>query len=712
MSFNIFGPATKKDIRVGYISPDTGYVSNVSILEANRYASLNPGTIFILDNRNSTRYLTINEVNALTVDEALNVDGNVCDGIRGLRPGQRAPFSNRNGSSSAGDSGGDSGSSSYDNGCRSEFYVSGGGGVGALGSPIFGRDGSLLAVRVVKGGFGYEYPPKATLIDSCRRGSGAVIRTIIGELPPTTEYFDQEEDFEIYDFTLDGTELSGYGLRYGVDGEDLGKWDPTLFATLAADPIQGEIQKYQDFLRQGINPFWHTRKENPISVTFRDKTTRVANQVAHPDWGDDKSFMNKYAVSPTPASNVSGSDYAGRWATMEWEEDFPYTGEYVFRGMADNIGKIYFDNELITQSTNFRGGPLPQDTIKKTIQEGVHRIKIDLFNIPVMEKVIVKAPKGDSTNIKFRVTTSAEFANGIKIPGLGINVSKQYKGKELNESFNRDINYGIEYDVTTTSGGKGKIRLRTSGQNVLQMEETDDNDWKDLVCTVSGGRFIKINGNKCKLIFDAPPSTKNQSQTSQVPGTIFTTTDYIGRADRKLWRTNVYGRGGFLNEYGICPFNTRKPLDDNPYAGTHVIRWEHINFPADGNYNITVDADDSVKIFIGNRSGDGAMAIGNGLGDIEQGGDEVIIQNGMDKTTYNKFFKKGKYRIRAELTQIPGGRFSFDRGTGQPSRADVSAKFVRRGDQNFLKVDGSGTAEISFRLRVDDNPRTIWSLCI
>ena len=91
------------------------------------------------------------------------------------------------------------------------------------------------------------------------------------------------------------------------------------------------------------------------------------------------------------------------------------------------------------------------------------------------------------------------------------------------------------------------------------------------------------------------------------------------------------------------------------------------------------------------------MAIGNGLGDIEQGGDEVIIQNGMDKTTYNKFFKKGKYRIRAELTQIPGGRFSFDRGTGQPSRADVSAKFVRRGDQNFLKVDGSGTAEISFR---------------
>ena len=691
MSFNIFGPATKKDIRVGYISPDTGYVSNVSILEANKYAALNPGTIFILDNRNSTRYLTINEVNALTVDEALNVDGNVCDGIRGLRPGERAPFSNRNGSGTGTGTGG-TGSSSYDNGCRSEFYISGGGGVGALGSPIFGRDGSLLAVRVVKGGFGYKYPPKATLIDSCRRGSGAVIRTVIGELPPTTEYFDQEEDFEIYDLTPDGTELSGYGLRYGVDGEVLGEWDPNLFATLVADPIGGEIQKYQDFLRQGINPFWHTRKENPISVTFRDKTTRVLNQVSHHAWDTnenakviDDSFMNRYAVSPVPASNVPGSDYAGRWATMEWEEDFPYTGEYVFRGMADNVSKIYLDNQLITEPRNFRGDPLPQNIVKKTIQEGVHRIKIDLFNIPIKEKVKVK---GDPTNIKFNVTTSADFANGINIPALGVNISKQYKGKQLKESFSRDIQYGVEYDVITTSGGRGKIKLRTSGQNVLQMEESTDNDWQDLVCTVSGGRFIKINGNKCKLIFDAPPKTQTGSNQKSVSGTIFTTTDYINGADRKLWRTNVYGRGGFLNEYGVCPFDTRKPLDGNPYAGTHVIRWNDIDFPADGNYNITVDVDDYAKISIDNGKGD-----------------EVIVENGMKKTTHTKFFKKGKYKIKADLLQIPGGRFSFDGGTGQPSRADISARFINRDGKNYLKVDGSGTAEISFRLRVDDNPR-------
>ena len=103
-SFNIFGPATKKDIRVGYVDPDRGYVQNVSILEANRYAALNPGTVFILYNRDKTRYLTINEVNGLTPD-VLEVDGNVCEGIQGLKPNERPPFTTPFGSGGGTDGG-------------------------------------------------------------------------------------------------------------------------------------------------------------------------------------------------------------------------------------------------------------------------------------------------------------------------------------------------------------------------------------------------------------------------------------------------------------------------------------------------------------------------------------------------------------------------------------------------------------------------------
>ena len=40
MGFDLFGPAKTSDIRVGYISTDRGYVPNVSICEANRYAKL------------------------------------------------------------------------------------------------------------------------------------------------------------------------------------------------------------------------------------------------------------------------------------------------------------------------------------------------------------------------------------------------------------------------------------------------------------------------------------------------------------------------------------------------------------------------------------------------------------------------------------------------------------------------------------------------
>ena len=41
--------------------------------------------------------------------------------------------------------------------------------------------------------------------------------------------------------------------------------------------------------------------------------------------------------------------------------------------------------------------------------------------------------------------------------------------------------------------------------------------------------------------------------------------------------------------------------------------------------------------------------------------------------------KKGKYQLRAELEQIPGGRFAFTGAEGSPQeqQGDVSARFVK-----------------------------------
>ena len=80
MTFELFGPAKREDIRVAYISPDRGLVENVNVCDANAYAKLNPGTIFIFRKRDKIQYLNINGVNKLTADDMLPEEGG-CEGI-------------------------------------------------------------------------------------------------------------------------------------------------------------------------------------------------------------------------------------------------------------------------------------------------------------------------------------------------------------------------------------------------------------------------------------------------------------------------------------------------------------------------------------------------------------------------------------------------------------------------------------------------------
>lgn len=425
MSFNIFGPATKNDIRVGYISTERGFVDGVTVCQANDYAKRNPGTQFVFRTRDEIKYLNVNEINSLTPDDLLPKSSKDCPGIE------------------------------LESDCGpAKVYFYGGGGIGAQGNPIIGQDGSLLAVDLVSGGFGYQYPPVTQIKDNCGIGAGTVVRSVLGEIIETVEFYDQEDDFEDYEICLP-TDV-GYGRIYSPDGKDVGEWDPTLYANFTKDPIRREIQEYQRFLvslRGGaristaeniIRKWWTTRDEIPLSVTSLTRTTRVKHDVTDqpfrdrqikdgvkPEdtvgWGD---FMNSNAISPTPPSNVPGTDYAGITFTMEWEREFPYEGEYIFRGMADNIAKIFLDNQLLFQTSKFRDGP--PDKVKKVVKEGVHRIRVDLYNIPIKEKVIVQ-------------------------------------------------------------------------------------------------------------------NSASSTQSQQVRR-VFNTVDYIGKANRKLWRTNVYNRGGFINE--------------------------------------------------------------------------------------------------------------------------------------------------------------------
>jgi len=688
MGSQLFGPLDRKtNIKVGYIDPDNGFVDGLTVCQANEYARLNPGTVFIFKTGDSVlKYLNINEVNDLTSEDLIrNKTKNACAGVN-----QKIECG------------------------PPKIEITGGGGIGAVGNPIIGIDGSILAVDIVRTGHGYTFPPQVTANDECQYGTGSVLRAVLGELvikgdelviesegsvsydlkfrntgsirgyrgegrTYLYQYYDRLEDYEEYELCEE--DVISYGTIWGPNGEDLGDWIPQAFIG-ESDNIIRDIQEFERDVRSLEGGFFNTRKIKPSSIISSDpKVTGGWNHVndktfvekqygtATPPpgvnrWGD---FMNAYAISPKPPSNVKGSDYAGILFTYLWNLEFPTTGDYIIRGAKDNIAKLYIDNEFISDLDGFKG---EINDIKKFYQEGQHTVRLDIINKPIYETVPVSTKGGCPSTITFKVTTSAKYANSIEIPGLDINVGKEFDGNQLNETFNRDVQYGVEYDVIVKSPqSKDGIRLRTQGDSVLQLEEATDNDWQDLVCTVSCGRFIKINGNKCKLIFDAPPAPLPlKSNNIEIINTeVFNTVDWINKADRKLWRTNVYTKGGFINDYGISPFDTLLELKDNPYAGTHVIRWEHVEFPADGNYNIEVEVDDNVTLYIGNRDGDGAMMIGNGLRDINLGGDEVILEkkgfrsagNSTGKSTYTRYFKKGRYRIRAELEQIPGGKFAF-----------------------------------------------------
>ena len=348
---NLFGPVTKDSIRVGYISIENGYVYDYTICEANDYAQKNPGTTFIFkDGDNNVRYLNINEVNALTVDDITSSDRDECGGLQQVKLCGPA---------------------------KVQFF--GGGGVGAAANPIIGLDGAVLAVDVVRGGYGYQYAPIVEIKDNCGFGNGSLLTSVLGETSEINETFEDEESFEDYEICLDTT--AGYGSNWGPNGEDLGPWDPRTYTDTDADPIANEILKYQKSISSLSKPFWTTQSETPARIVSGTENFNTVYNVTFPAWNE---FMNRYAISPVPPSNVPGSDFAGKLFTFEWEQRFPYDGEYIFRGLCDNAAKLYIDNLFVYDLEQFNGSALP---IQKTYKAGFHTIRLDLLNTPINKKI-------------------------------------------------------------------------------------------------------------------------------------------------------------------------------------------------------------------------------------------------------------------------------------------------------------------------------------
>ena len=465
-SFDIFGSPEEDNIRVGYISPDRGLVSNVTVCEANAYAKLNPGTIFIFRNREKIQYLGINEVNKLTTNDLLTVVEK-CDGVSVAKTcgGLETP----------------------------KVIFGGGGGLGAKANPVI-VDGSVIAVDLIEGGFGYQYEPIVDVKDPCGVGAGVVAKAVMGELVTKFVVYDDEDDFE--DYKICPEEPITYGTKFSPSGREIGKWNPEEYLNSGETPFRKQIDDYIKFLNAPKNPFWTSRTESPKKVTSKGIITRAKYDVSHWAWGanvdpqgeydeaadsdkgnivndrvwkfgvlwrtDLTNFMNANAISPIPMSNVK--DEANTEYYFEWDVEFPYAGDYIFKIQCDNEGSLYVDNKKKATYKIGTGGAAgnilsPPEETQVTIDErGFKKVRVDLRNYPKIEKVAKPQELSEfptSNDIEFSIATSTLFGASIIIDGLDINLEKSYgANNNVKETFERKVEFGKVYDVIITSNNK------------------------------------------------------------------------------------------------------------------------------------------------------------------------------------------------------------------------------------------------------------------
>ncbi len=548
MAFDLFGSPTTCDIRVGYISTETGFVDGISVYEANKYAKVNPGTQFVFRNREKVEYLNINEVNKLKPEDMLpeKRSGNKsCGNIVGLNPqGDTA----KDISETIGDLPAIVGGSSEEvkllggkfekDSVRVNFY--GGGGVGVQGNPVIGSDGSLLDVDLIHGGFGYQYPPIVDIEDDKGVGSGAVVRALVGGGSSVIiDEFDREEDFEEYDLVkcAPALEKVGFGDRYGNDGKVLGAWDPSSYLGKKKDPLRAQIDKYQDILSKlkkdqrydrktdRILNWWTTRYEAPLAVTSPNKTSREKFDVQHYMWGGKRTVTALEQESPPPTpSNFKEVSF------------FVYTQGGHDRGLAFNFIAKDGSHKFSIKADKYRDGA-----------------------VAVEEKIKIKV------NTLYKVVSTGSHGS---------------KGRGTEQGL-----------ITPSSFGKRGKEQDTGRSNTI---------FADLIGTNDDDDDLQI---KAKLgTFAAGLRTKKYGHDSfELTYKLADSSAFKAKPTPKKRKAEVKTtiEDSFMNSYAISPVPPSNVKGSDNAGKTYTFEWEE-DFPFDGDYVFRGQCDNVGKLYINN----------------------------------------------------------------------------------------------------------------
>ena len=696
-------------VRVGYIDSKRGYISGLSVYEANRYAEKNPGTQFIIATREEVRYLNITEVNKLTNQSILPknrpsgiVDNNdeldPCNTVRG--------FATDPNSEPRGDLDGNEpvvnppvfGGGQYDASFnykkykkdRTRIELQGGGGIGALASPIIGRDGSIIHCRVIDGGFGYQFPPQVRIFDENMRGAGARAYSLLGTTGYTQENYDDEDDVEEYNFDLgeynfDSKDAS-WGNVYSLESQTVvGEWNPANIISLT-NPQGGfasELTRYLEFLKgyDPNKPWWTTRDETPVRVSGNNKDKKanklgaVLFPVKHHAWGGDRTLDDLFV-----------------------DVEFEVYGQGTYKNR-----NLYFKFEAEDGSHSFRirGIAKKENNSKKRTQ---------IASVKANTNYVV------TSNVRKRIIENSDEMV------LEQGIAKQFGGTKEDGLKQRD-------------GSKSKIIFADV------VGSANDNDDIQVRSNIGGFKA----GDRTKVKFD-DAGVQNTEKLETIKGNknnrykrgTFDLTYRINRRKDKTFTTEI--TDSFMNKYAVSP-EIPSNVEGTDRAGIPYSFIYKEFFPHEGEYIFRGASDNIGEVLLDGRS---VMNISNTFKDrpvkkkvnVTEGLHEIridllnTIQKKIVTTTLaqsqsveTKIIKGERgYPIRLASPGTKGrGEFAaigkvsdkkieyLDEDGDDPNgklkikstSPGVSAKFSRDGSE--LKVKGDGDVTIEFQW--DDDPK-------
>ena len=585
--FKIFeGNSQDNDaVRVGYIDKKRGYISGLSVFEANKYAEKNPGTTFIFKNRKSIRYLSINDVNKLTNRNTLpggNKDYNLfksdgtlnsCDTIEGFNLDIDYDEDD-----------------SDTKGCKPEVILEGGGGVGAFGSPIVGKDGSIMHIRVVHGGFGYKLPPQVRIFDKCKVGSGAQAISVLGSTGKIVETYDDIEDVEEYNFnnrrplSLDLTDAP-WGNTYSlIDQKVLGEWDPTKIISLDRDTgFEQELDRYLDFLKSfnPNKPWWTTRDTNPVRVIGAKGNSLYP--VEHWAWGGSRI-----------------------------EDDLFVPVEFEAFGQGTHKNRnVYFQFTSRDGDHSFRVKGVTAEGRSGKTRRVVHQV---LANTTY--DVEIRTRKGSSAQEKFKRLDEVVLEQGLlEDGGKGVKESRKFQtsGQRSRIIFADVVGSANDNDDIQVMSNIGKFKAHD--RSVIGLAEEASGRVDDRVANLTQRiddaketiKIFKRRDRKGKLTKSQAVTLEelqgdvsffedkiNRIRDKSEPRGTYDLTFRVNRRKDKTFTTEL--EKTFMNKYAVGPQQASNVPGTDRSGIPYTMVWKQ-NFPHEGEYKFRGICDHKAKVY-------------------------------------------------------------------------------------------------------------------